>query len=87
MSAEEPIPSRYRKPVKPQREYPDQERGAEQQPDLLWLGLPLFLYWLARTWVLAHRGEVHDDPVLFALRDRVSYVVLALFALTIALAS
>ena len=28
--------------------------------------------WLVRIWVKAHRGILHDDPVIFALRDRVS---------------
>ena len=48
--------------------------------DMLWLGLPLLLYWLGRVWLLAHRGEVHEDPLLFALRDPASYLVLAVFA-------
>lgn len=47
-------------------------------PELLWsLGLVL-LYWILRIWLLAHRGEVHDDPVVFALTDRPSLVVAAL---------
>jgi 4-hydroxybenzoate polyprenyltransferase len=50
------------------------------RPDLLWLGLPIFLYWLGRIWMLANRGEVHEDPVLFALRDRPSYLVGAALA-------
>jgi 4-hydroxybenzoate polyprenyltransferase len=45
------------------------------RPDVLWLGLPILLYWLGRVWLLASRGEVHEDPVLFALRDRSSYLV------------
>jgi len=49
-----------------------------QRPDMLWLGLPVLLYWLGRIWLLAARGEVHEDPLLFALRDRVSWLVLGL---------
>jgi hypothetical protein len=45
------------------------------RPDMLWLGLPVLLYWLARVWLLARRGDVVEDPLLFALRDRVSYLV------------
>lgn len=45
------------------------------QPALLILLAPLFLYWIARIWLLAYRGCLHDDPVLFALRDRVSYAI------------
>ena len=57
------------------------------RPDILWLGLPILLYWLGRVWLLAHRGLVHEDPLLFALRDRASYVVGVAMALTIWLAS
>lgn len=55
-------------------------------PDVLWLGLPVLLYWLARIWLFAHRGEVHDDPLVFALTDRASYVVLGALILTVGLA-
>jgi 4-hydroxybenzoate polyprenyltransferase len=41
---------------------------------LLWL-CPLVLYWLARVWLLAGRGELDLDPVMFAIRDRVSWVL------------
>jgi hypothetical protein len=51
-----------------------------RRPDMLWLGLPMLLYWIGRVWLLALRREVHEDPLLFALRDRVSYLVLLLGA-------
>ena len=57
------------------------------RPDVLWLGLPVLLYWLGRVWLLAHRGLVHEDPLLFALRDRASYVVGVAMAVTIWLAA
>ena len=57
------------------------------RPDVLWLGLPILLYWLGRLWLLAHRGQVHEDPLLFALRDRASYVVGVAMAVTIWLAA
>ena len=41
----------------------------------LWLLCPLGMYWASRVWLLARRGLVHEDPVVFALRDRPSYVV------------
>ena len=44
-------------------------------PERLWLLCPVMLYWVGRIWVLAHRGLVNEDPLVFALRDRVSYVV------------
>ncbi len=47
-------------------------------PALVWLACPLLLYWISRIWLLARRGIVHDDPLVFALRDRVTYIVAAL---------
>lgn len=44
----------------------------------LWLVCPLLLYWISRVWLLTTRGQMHDDPVVFALRDRLSLVVLGL---------
>ena len=46
-------------------------------PKLLWAVGPLVLYWQMRVWFLAQRGMMHFDPVLFALRDRVSLAVAA----------
>jgi 4-hydroxybenzoate polyprenyltransferase len=48
------------------------------RPQVLWLLCPLLLYWMSRVWVIAHRGEMNDDPVVFAALDRVSQVVLLL---------
>lgn len=48
-------------------------------PEWLWLTLPLLLFWLSRVWLLAHRGEMHDDPIVFALRDGISRWVGILF--------
>ena len=56
-------------------------------PLLLWLICPLQLYWIGRVWLIAHRGEMHDDPVIFALTDRVSYVVGAAAGAVLLLAS
>jgi 4-hydroxybenzoate polyprenyltransferase len=44
----------------------------------LWLICPLLLYWVSRVWLLTTRGQMQDDPVVFALRDRISLTVLAL---------
>ena len=43
-------------------------------PHRLWLICVVVLYWIARMLMKAHRGEMHDDPVVFAVRDRVSLV-------------
>lgn len=41
----------------------------------LWLVVPLLIYWLYRIWLVASRGELDDDPVVFAMSDRVSIAV------------
>lgn len=48
------------------------------RPDLLWGACLVLLYWLARMVMVAHRGRMHDDPVVFAARDRVSLISFAL---------
>ncbi len=53
-------------------------------PEYLFLLCPIVLYWLSRTWLLAHRGELKEDPVNLAIRDRVSYCVALASALVIA---
>jgi 4-hydroxybenzoate polyprenyltransferase len=44
-------------------------------PQLLVLLCPLLFYWISRLWVLTFRGALKEDPILFAVRDRVSYAV------------
>lgn len=51
------------------------------RPFLLWLACPLLLFWITRVWMITFRGLMHEDPVLFAVRDRVSLMVCALFGL------
>ncbi|MFT3791179.1 MAG: UbiA family prenyltransferase [Rudaea sp.] len=57
-----------------------------RHPQVLWLLCPLLLYWISRVWLKAHRGLMHDDPVVFALTDYVSRIVLALCAAVVAAA-
>lgn len=47
--------------------------------NIVWLTVPTLLYWIARMWVKAHRGEMHDDPVVFAVSDRLSLLSIAAF--------
>ena len=44
------------------------------RPEFLWLICPLLIHWLGRMTLLANRGAVDDDPVVFAMRDRVSWL-------------
>lgn len=48
-------------------------------PEIIWLACPLLLFWITRVWMLTHRGLIHEDPVVFAIRDRVSLIVGLLF--------
>ncbi len=48
-------------------------RQLYHKPELLWLLCPVLLYWISRLWLITHRGKLDQDPVLFALRDNVSY--------------
>ena len=41
----------------------------------LWLIVPLLIFWLNRVWLLASRGEMDDDPVVFAMSDPISLAV------------
>lgn len=58
-----------------------------ERPVLLWIAIPAFLYWTMRMWLLAHRGRMPDDPVLFAVRDPASYAVVAVVAAVVTLAA
>ncbi|BFU93657.1 MAG: membrane protein [Nitrospira sp.] len=45
------------------------------RPSLLWLLCPVILYWISRMWLICSRGQMFHDPIVFAVRDRMSYVV------------
>ena len=44
-------------------------------PDLLWFVTPCLLFWLNRLWILGARGLVSEDPLVFALKDKVTWAV------------
>ena len=56
------------------------------RPHDLWLAVPLLLLWLSRVWLLASRGELNEDPVVFAFTDRMSLVIGAFMAGVVLLA-
>jgi 4-hydroxybenzoate polyprenyltransferase/phosphoserine phosphatase len=56
------------------------------RPKAVWMLCVLALYWISRVWMTAHRGGMHDDPVVYALRDRVSLGLGVLAAITLAIA-
>jgi len=53
-------------------------------PWALWLICPVLVYWISRVWFVAKRGELHDDPVVFALSDASSWLA-GLLVLVLAL--
>ena len=57
-----------------------------QSPKILWLMCPLILYWVSRLWLIARRGLLLEDPVVFAFRDRISLAILGI-AIVILLAA
>ena len=56
---------------------------------ILWTIVPIILLWISRAWLIAHRGEMNEDPVLFAVKDKFTLIVgfvfvsIFLFALTV----
>jgi 4-hydroxybenzoate polyprenyltransferase len=58
-----------------------------RSPQIIWLACPLMLYWVSRTWLITHRGAMNDDPVMFAIKDRVSHIVAACFLLIFVVAA
>nr|WP_256439132.1 UbiA family prenyltransferase [Rubellimicrobium arenae] len=53
-------------------------------PDFLMISGIVLLYWLNRVWLKVRRGEMHHDPIVFALRDRKSHYALGLMFLAFA---
>lgn len=52
-------------------------RKLYEAPFILWLISPFLLYWITRIWFLAHRRQMLDDPVQFALTDPASWLTVA----------
>jgi 4-hydroxybenzoate polyprenyltransferase len=57
------------------------------KPELIWLAVPLMLSWVSWIWMKAHRGQMHDDPLVFAIRDKVSLCVATLILFSFVFAS
>jgi 4-hydroxybenzoate polyprenyltransferase/phosphoserine phosphatase len=57
------------------------------EPKILWALCPLLLFWISRAWLKSFRGELPDDPVVFAAKDRCSQITGLLMAATLWLAA
>jgi 4-hydroxybenzoate polyprenyltransferase len=54
-----------------------------RSPEYLWIFIPVLFYWINRLWLKASRMQMHDDPVVFALKDRISHYLLVILAFSI----
>ncbi|MET3118492.1 4-hydroxybenzoate polyprenyltransferase/phosphoserine phosphatase [Undibacterium sp. GrIS 1.8] len=55
-----------------------------KKPELVWGAVPVLLFWVSWMWMSAHRGEMHDDPLVFAVKDKASLFAGLLFAAVLA---
>jgi len=56
-------------------------------PIAIWFMLPIILFWISWVWLKATRGEMNDDPIVFAIKDKVSHLVAMLTAVILLYAS
>lgn len=50
-------------------------------PEWVWGCVPVMLFWVSSVWLQAHRGQMHDDPLVFAVKDKASLLAGAFFVL------
>ncbi len=53
-------------------------------PEIVWGAVPVMLFWVSWMWMQAHRGHMHDDPLVFAVKDKASLFAGACFATVLA---
>lgn len=58
-----------------------------RKAEFIWIGVFLTLFWISRVWFRAKRGLLDDDPIIFAIKDRTSYVILGLIMVCVLLSS
>lgn len=56
-------------------------------PEFVWGAVPIMLFWISWMWMHAHRGNMHDDPLVFAVKDRASQLVGIAFAVVLGIGS
>ncbi len=55
-----------------------------RHPEVIWGAVPVMLFWIHWMWMQAHRGRMHDDPLVFAVKDRTSLMAGACVGLVLA---
>ena len=58
-----------------------------RSPEIVWGTVPTMLFWVSWMWLRAHRGEMHDDPLVFAVKDKPSLAAGGVFALVLVFAT
>ncbi len=58
-----------------------------RSPEFMWCSVPIMLFWVSWVWFKAHRGQMHDDPLLFAVRDKASLLAGVAFLIVLAIGS
>ena len=58
-----------------------------RSPEFMWASVPVMLFWISWVWMKAHRGQMHDDPLIFALRDKASLIAGLAFTAVLAIGS
>ncbi len=56
-------------------------------PNMLWFICPLVLFWISRIWLITARGNMHEDPIVFAIKDKGSWIIAFLAAIVLGLAN
>jgi len=54
-------------------------------PEFVWGAVPVMLFWVSWMWMQAHRGKMHDDPLVFAIKEKASLLAGAAFATVLAI--
>jgi 4-hydroxybenzoate polyprenyltransferase len=52
-------------------------------PAFVWAAIPFMLFWISWMWMQANRGNMHDDPLVFAVKDKASLLAGLGFALVL----
>jgi 4-hydroxybenzoate polyprenyltransferase/phosphoserine phosphatase len=52
-------------------------------PEFVWGAVPVMLFWISWMWIQTHRGNMHDDPLVFAVKDKASLLAGVAFAVVL----
>ncbi len=61
----------------------DEIRVLYANPQIVWGAVMILLYWVSWVWMQAHRGRMHDDPLVFAIKEKISLLAGLAFLLVL----